>query len=124
MQVDLTYQRKLEIDIDNPHTREPWIVASKIKSYRKAMQYLGHHNQQQLRISCHKLGVGAALNAGEYVDLSEDVLFFGLVKSHLAKLLQVQEEIWETLDKEAVLEQKDMIDFSWIKPESVNFIIK
>jgi hypothetical protein len=124
MQVDLANQRKLESNIDNPHSREPWIVASKIKSYRKAMQYLGHSNQQQIYISCHNMGMGKALCAGEYVDLSEDVMIFNLVKSHLAKLLEIQEQIWESLDKEVVIKQKDMIDFKWIKPESVNFIIK
>ena len=122
--VDLTNQRKLEIDINNPHTCEPWIVASKIKSYSKAIQYLGYSNQQQIRISCHKLGIGKALSGGEYVDLSEDVAIFGLIKAHLGKLLKVQEEIWETLDKEDVVKQKDVIDFSWISPVSVNFLIK
>jgi len=72
---------ELEANIDNPHSREPWIVASKIKSYRKAMQYLGHSNQQQIYISCHNMGMGKALCAGEYVDLSEDVMIFSLVKT-------------------------------------------
>jgi len=82
---------------DNGHSTEKWVVEMKIKSYKKAIENLGGDNMQRIYIAANKMGMGEAMNSGEYVDLSEIPAVYGGIKNVLEKMLEVQMNILENL---------------------------
>lgn len=85
---------------NNGHSRERHVVKNNIHHLEKAINNLGKSNMQTIRVSSHDIGMGQAMQSGDYIDLSESPFVFKGIKEALVKMLEVQQEILEEINNE------------------------
>lgn len=86
---------------NNGHSRERHDVENNIHHLEKAINNLGKSNMQTIRVSSHDIGMGQAMQSGDYIDLSESPfeINWGLNKEYTDKLNLILNEKINNMDK-------------------------
>ena len=90
--IEPTHDR-ISMDGINPNNTPPSLAAQFAKNCQEAIDLLGYHDMQTIRVSCTPMGMGTAMKGGDYIDIYHSVGVFKAIKAELL----IRKAQWEEI---------------------------